>query len=397
MPASISKAVQTNNDNVLESPTVFGLFLAFLCIGATSFGMTMLENLRQSTMRRGLVSEQEMREGLALVQLYPGPIMFDLVAYIGYRRRRTAGAFAAASGFILPATLLMLAVAWAYTQFGSLPALQHLSLGLSALVVGIMAHVTFDFAKKNLTGTIQVAMAVAAFIASIVGADPVIIILLALTVGASVLRVEAKEAAPSASLSMRRLQMPLMVAGIVLGAALAAAATETTSARLALAFFKIGATAFGNAATILPVMQNVVVGQHGWLTPSEFNLAVALGNLTPGPVLNSATFIGYRVTGLVGGLAATIAVFAPSFAMTLLMAELYERVRQWVAVLAAIQGVVAAFVGLLAGTTLSMAQPIAGNPTALVAAIVAFSALIARLPLIWVFVVGMPVWWLVPQ
>jgi chromate transporter len=383
----------TDNDNAPEDLTVIGLFLAFLRIGSTSFGMTMLENLRQTTVRCGLISEQEMREGLALVQLYPGPIMFDLVAYIGYRRGGTAGAFAAATGFILPATLLMLGVAWAYTQFGNLPTLQHLSLGLSALVVGIMAHVTFDFAKKNLTGTIQVAVAIVAFIATMFGADPVIVILLALAVGASVLRIEANQPVLRTVQSLRRLMVPLLVTGIVLGAALAAAFMDTVLARLALAFFKIGATAFGNAATILPVMQNVVVGQHGWLTPAEFNLAVALGNLTPGPVLNSATFIGYRVTGLLGGLAATIAVFAPSFAMTLLMAELYERVRRWVTVRAAIRGVVAAFVGLLAATTLNMAQPVAGNLPAMVAAVVAFAALAAGMPLIWLFVVGMPIWW----
>jgi chromate transporter len=377
-----------------EPPTALDLFALFLRIGATSFGMTMLENLRQVVMRRGLLSEQEMREGLALVQLYPGPIMFDLVAFIGYRRRGTAGAIAAATGFILPATLLMLTVAWAYTQFGSLPSLKRLSLGLSALVVGIMAHITFDFARKNLTGLIHAVLAVTAFIATLAQVDPVMVIFMALAIGAIALRTEANQAVSETVLSWRRLVAPLVVAGIVLGAVLAAVLIDSSLSQLALAFFKIGATAFGNAATILPVMQAVVVSQHRWLAPAEFNLAVALGNLTPGPVLNSATFVGYRVAGLLGGLAATIAVFAPSFAMTLLMSELYERVRRWGAVRAAIQGVVAAFVGLLAGTTLSMAQPIANDVPAIIVAAVAFTTMVAGVPLIWVLVVGLPIWWI---
>lgn len=378
-----------------EQPTALGLFVIFLRIGATSFGMTMLENLQQAAMRRNLVSEQEMREGLALVQLYPGPIMFDLVAFIGYRRRGTTGAFAAAAGFILPATLIMLVAAWAYTQFGNLPSLRHLSLGLSALVVGIMAHITYSFARKNLTGRVRAALAVAAFIAALAHVDPVIVIFLALTIGAVVLRAEAGLPQPATALLLHRLVLPLVVTGIILGGTLIAALSDTTQGQLSLAFLKIGATAFGNAATILPVMQNVVVSQHGWLAPAEFNLAIALGNLTPGPVLNSATFVGYRVAGAIGGLLATVAVFAPSFAMTLLMTELYERVRQFSTMRAAIQGVMAAFVGLLAATTLSMAQPIIGDTPAMIAAGATALALFAGVPIALVFFAGIPIWWLV--
>jgi chromate transporter len=375
-------------------PTAWGLFVMFLRIGATSFGMTMLENLRRAAMRRRLVSEQEMREGLALVQLYPGPIMFDLVTFIGYRRRGTVGAFTAATGFILPATLLMLAAAWAYTQFGGLPSLRRLSQGLSALVVGIMVHITFDFARKNLIGTIHAILAITAFIATLAQVDPVIVIFLALAIGAVAFHTEVVPPLPSAQPALGRLIVPLTVAGIVLAGALSAALSNSLLGQLSLAFLKIGATAFGNAATILPVMQDVVVGRHAWLAPAEFNLAIALGNLTPGPVLNSATFVGYRVAGPLGGLAATIAVFAPSFAMTLFMTELYEWVRRRNAVRAAIQGVMAAFVGLLAATTFGMAKPIIGDTSAMLAAGVTLLALVAEVPVILVFAVGAPIWWI---
>ena len=105
------------------------LFCVFFAVGASSFGMAMLENLRRVALRGGLISEEELREGLAMVQLYPGPILFDLVAFIGYRRRGTFGALAAACGFILPATLMMLVVAWFYERFGDVPAVRVLSVG----------------------------------------------------------------------------------------------------------------------------------------------------------------------------------------------------------------------------------------------------------------------------
>jgi chromate transporter len=376
-----------------EQLTLPAIFLLFLRIGSTSFGMTMLENLRQYAIRHRLVSEQEVHEGLALVQLYPGPIMFALVTFIGYRRRGTAGAFSAAVGFTLPATLIMLAVAWAYTQFGDLPSLKRLSLGLSALVVGIMAHITFDFMRKNLSGPVPVMLAAAAFAAALTHVDPIIVIFVALAIGAVTLRTETsvKPISPMEP-AMRRLVAPLVVTSVVLSGALVAAYMDTTLSELTVAFMKIGATAFGNAATILPVMESVVVGQHGWLAPDEFNLAIALGNLTPGPVLNSATFVGYRVAGLVGGLLATIAVFAPSFVMTLLMAELYEKVRNYSVMRAAIQGVMAAFVGLLAAITFIMAKPIIGDTSAMMAAVVTVLALVARAPVILIFAAGTPIW-----
>jgi chromate transporter len=376
-----------------EPLTLPAIFLLFLRIGSTSFGMTMLENLRQYAIRHRLVSEQEVHEGLALVQLYPGPIMFDLVTFIGYRRRGTAGAFSAAVGFILPATLIMLAVAWAYTQFGNLPSLKRLSLGLSALVVGIMAHITFDFMRKYLSWPVPVMLAAAAFAAALARVDPIIVIFVALAIGAVVLRTETSvKSNPSMEPAIWRLVAPLVVTIVVLSGALVAACMDTTLSQLTIAFMKIGATAFGNAATILPVMENVVVSQHGWLAPDEFNLAIALGNLTPGPVLNSATFVGYRVAGVIGGLLATIAVFAPSFAMTLLMAELYEKVRRYSVMRAAIQGVMAAFVGLLLAITFIMAKPIIGNTSAMMAAGVTVLALVARVPVILIFAIGAPVW-----
>lgn len=143
------------------------LFAAFFRIGLTSFGMAILQNLKAMTLRRRFLFEQTFREGLTLVQLYPGPIMVDLVAFIGYRNHGVLGALAATIGFLLPATALMMLASAAYLSYGNLPAVETLLSGLNALVVGVILNVTLDFAQKNLNGSVEVALALLAFILGI--------------------------------------------------------------------------------------------------------------------------------------------------------------------------------------------------------------------------------------
>lgn len=144
-------------------PVLRDVFSAFLRTGLTSFGMTILQNLKDTAMRQRFVTEAELQEGLALVQLYPGPIMVDLVVFIGYRSRGGAGALAATLGFLLPATAIMVAAAAAYARYGSLPWVGTMLLGLNALVVGVVLSVTIDFARKNVGGAMEVALAMVAF------------------------------------------------------------------------------------------------------------------------------------------------------------------------------------------------------------------------------------------
>jgi chromate transporter len=384
-----------------SAPTLAHLFTIFFRIGLTSFGMTMLESLQRSALRHNLLSEEELREGLALVQLYPGPILFDLVTFIGYRRRGTLGACAAALGFILPATVFMLAVAWIYEHYGALPTVQTLSSGLGALVVGIMLQVVADFGQKSLRSLFDGLVAITALGAALFHVSAVYVIVAALIVGALIKRVHASTSHPPVPIRWSRLATPLLISALVVSAGIVFMLHATLMGTLALVFLKIGATAFGNAATILPVMQEAVVRTHHWLSPSDFNIAVALGNLTPGPILNSATFVGYRVAGTLGALAATVAIFAPSFAMTLVFTELFDHIRHWQVIQNAIRCVMSSFVGLLVATVISMAAPLSGQPASIMLATAAFFALrFFRIGLGWIFLIGLGGWyawvWLAP-
>jgi len=316
--------------------------------------------------RRGFVREAEIEEGIALVQLSPGPIMVDLVAFIGYRRRGVPGALCAAAGFILPATVLMLVLATAYRQYGDLPAVAALLPGLIAFVVGVVVHVTLDMGRKNLAGPRDGVLALLAFAIGATGGNMLWAVAGGIIFGALGWRTASdKVVAPAAEpLSWRRLALPLLCGGALVGAALAWVAHPGALSDIGLTFMKIGSIAFGNAATILPIMQQAVVDEHRWLTGPEFAAAIAFGQITPGPMLNSATFVGYYVAGLPGAVLATAAIFSPSIVMKMVSTEIFVHVRHLAPVRAAIRGVMAAFVGMLAWVVVSLAGYMADRPVA---------------------------------
>jgi chromate transporter len=164
------------------------LFLTALEIGAVAFGFAMLHKIKAVVVKRQWMSEEEVNEGVALVQLYPGPIMVDLVAYVGYKLRGVPGALTATLGFVLPSFASMLVLSAAYFALGTLAWSHLLFLGLDALVIGIIVHATLDVAQRTLTGRLEAAIALAAFIALQFDLNAFLIVLLALVSGAWLLR-----------------------------------------------------------------------------------------------------------------------------------------------------------------------------------------------------------------
>ncbi|MDP2822451.1 MAG: chromate efflux transporter [Sulfuritalea sp.] len=376
-------------------PSLRDLFSAFFRVGLTSFGMAILQNLKTMSLRRGFVSEAEIEEGIALVQLYPGPIMVDLVAFIGYRRRGAWGAIFAVGGFLLPATVLMLVLAAAYQRYGNLPQVAAMLPGLTALVIGVVLSVTLDIARKNIVRRRDVLLALLAFAIGALGGNMLWAVAAGIGIGAAGWRHEPGQAnsGATAALSWRRLAPPLLLGAGLLAIAFALAFRPGTMSDLALAFMKIGSIAFGNGATILPIMQQVVVDQYHWLDGPQFAAAIALGQITPGPILNSATFVGYQVAGLAGALAATAAIFAPSVVMTMVFTELFVHVRHLAPIRAAIRGVMASFVGMLVWVAVSLGQSLADRPVAWLLVAAAMAALrILQWDTIRLFAVGLLLW-----
>jgi len=379
----------------MTSPSLTALFAAFFRVGLTSFGMAILQNLKLMSLRRGFVTEAEIEEGLALVQLYPGPLMVDLVAYIGYRRRGPLGAVAATAGMLMPATLLMLVLSAAYQRWGDLPQVIAMLPGLGALVVGVILNVTLDFAQKNLKSQSDALLALLAFCVGAMGGNMVWAVGVGIAAGALLWRHERDEAIEKTTtrLPWKRLIVPLFLGCVLVLLALVAALNPGPNSQLLLTFMKIGSIAFGNGATILPIMQQAVVIDHQWLNPGQFSAAIAMGQITPGPILNSATFVGYQVTGVLGAGIATVAIFSPSVVMTMMFTELFVHVRHLAAVRGAIRGVMASFVGMLAWVTISLGAHVFENPLAWV---MAGAALVALRYLKWdtlrIFGIGLLLW-----
>jgi chromate transporter len=373
-------------------PTIFS---AFLRIGLTAYGMAILQELRGLAIRRGWLTDTEADEGLAMVQLYPGPIMVDFTAYVGYRLRGVPGALAATLGFVLPAFVLVVALSAAYFSGGELPWVHNLFLGLEALLIGVIAHVTLNLGHQAIKGRVEAFIALSAFAALLFKVSAILVPLAALGVGALAI-LPKQGAAPATNhpaATPRRLMAVAALALAVVASAVAAACSATAIGQLAAALFKIGAVAFGSGMAIVSILQAEVVQAHGWVSQREFLDGLALGQITPGPVLITAAFIGYKLDGVLGAALATFAIFAPSIAMTLVFTEVFGRIKHLQRVRGALAGVLAAFVGLLAATLWQLGHVALDSPLLLAFAAAAFTATRRfKLNIAWVFGGGLLLW-----
>jgi chromate transporter len=374
------------------------IFLAFLQVGLTAYGMAILQKLRALVIQRKWLTEAEVNEGLAMVQLYPGPIMVDFTAYVGYWLRGVPGALLATLGFVLPAFVLVVLLSAAYFSGGEVQWMHRLFLGLEALVIGIIAHVTLALGQQALKGRVEVLIALAAFIALLFKINAILVPLAALALGAFAIT-PSHGAAPTpqaAAPSIRRLVAIAALALAVIASVVVAGLSGTNLGQLALSLFTIGSVAFGGGMAIISVMQAEVVQVHGWVSQREFLDGLALGQITPGPILITAAFIGYKLGGVMGAALATFAIFSPSIAMTLVFTEVFGRIKHMERVQGALAGVLAAFVGLLAATLVQLGSATLNSQVMVVFAAAAFVATRwFALDIAWILAGGLAVWALV--
>ena len=354
------------------------LFVAFLKIGMTSFGMpVILQNVRTYAVRQGLVTADELDEGLALVQLYPGPIMANLVTYVGHRHRGNAGALVATAGFLLPSLLAMLAAAATFQHYAGHSSVKALFWSLNAVVVGTVLNITLDYGKKHLGNAVQILLAVLAGVIALSGMNLLWTVAAGFVAGASMKHrpVNISSNQRPAPLELRGLAVPLALSAGLASVAVYCWLNPSPLGDVTSAFMRIGAIAFGNGYTILPLIQKVAVVEQHWLSASQLGAAIGIGQFTPGPILNVATFVGFMAAGLVGALAASIAIYAPSFVMTLFFAGAYQRFRHLDWIRGAIGGVLAAFVGMLVMVLVRLGEHALTGPFAVAVAALAFVAL----------------------
>jgi chromate transporter len=331
----------------------------FLRLGLTAFGgpaahIALFEE--EFVTRRGWLDRAHFLDLLAATHLVPGPNSTEMAIHIGQVRAGVGGAVVAGVAFIAPSFLAVLALAWAYVRYGALPAVDALFYGIQPVVVAIILGAAWRMGRTSLQGLgLPLLAAVAGIAAWGTPVDSAWILV----------------AAGVVWLLAQRMPRPALPALLVLPPA----ATSTPLPELFAAFLKIGALLFGSGYVLVAYLEDEIV-RRAWVTQAELLDGIAAGQMTPGPVLTTAAFIGYLIRGPAGALTATAAIFLPSFLIVLAMAPFLPRLRSSPATSAFLAGVNAAVVALIVVAALRLAQPLAVDPLRL--ALVA-AALVAQL------------------
>jgi len=347
----------------IKQPTLLEIIKTALYIGTIGYGGPAILALMKKVVvnEKSWISEEEFINALSLSLILPGATGVTLWGYIGHKLRKPWGGILAPFSFILPAMTAITALAWAYFTYGNLKFVHSIFIGLGALVVALLINATLMMAKSvfpemDRNSYKGIAIAVLSFLGiTFLHLNVVYIILISGAFGALFfyfsgefeqekmpghLKVEID--IPKAG----RLQnyLPLLImAGVLASIFLFIAGTWIIFAT----FLKIGALAFGGGFATIPLIQHIVVDGMHWLSLTAFRDGIALGQITPGPIFITATFIGFKVKGIIGALIATIGIFTPSLAAIILLGRAHAKIKNLKIVKVIIKGFFSGFIGLL--------------------------------------------------
>jgi chromate transporter len=385
-------------------------FSAALYLGAIGFGggLSVLASIRSVTVeRKRWLTEKEFGNAVAVSQMLPGGAAANALAYIGLRFGGVRGALLGYSGFVLPGFAAVMALAALYVHFGQSPHVDTLLGGFNGAVVGIIAAITLKMAKTAVSRIWQMGLAAAALLFSVVGdAAPGEIAFASIGIGIAVdlgtkrarlanLRrrktdVEPPVVLPEEGATLAKTEAPAPSkpdappppGGTVRVAAwttlllavgfMHATGLDSELITIFVSFFRTGLGAYGGGFAIVPHLK-AVMAHRGWLTDRQFADAVAIGKLTPGPVLLMATFIGYVLHGWLGAIVATLAIFSAPFALVALAGTWLDRLRSRRPVRAALRGLTPAVLGLMAAAMIALGVTLNGEAEVGIAVAVALT------------------------
>jgi chromate transporter len=324
----------------------------FLRLGVIAFGgpaahIAMMED--EVVVRRRWIARQQFLDLLGVTNLIPGPNSTEMAIHIGLVRAGLPGLVVAGLSFIVPATAITLGFAWAYVRFQAVPQMPALLLGIKPVVIAIivaavvrLGRTAVKSAGLGLLGSVVLALA-------LLGVNEILLLLAGGVVGVLwglVSRREAGGAGPG-FLGLLGVLPPNLLAVATSGATAAVAAPPSLPA-LALFFLKVGSVLFGSGYVLIAFLRGGLVVDHRWLSELQLLDAVAIGQFTPGPVLTTATFIGYLLLGWPGALVATVAIFLPSFLFVLAVHPLIPRLRHSAVAASFLDAVNVSSIGLMA-------------------------------------------------
>jgi chromate transporter len=282
----------------------------FLRLGIVAFGgpaahIAMMED--EVVRRRGWLSHDDFLDMLGATNLIPGPNSTEMAIHIGYRRAGWKGLLVAGTCFIVPAVLITLAIAWAYVKFGAMPQAEALLYGIKPVIIAVVVQALWRLGRAALRDSTLVVLGVMSVVASFVGLHELVVLF-----GAGVImaahRWMRERFANGASAAAS-----VMVSKFAVVKAVAAGVAPFSLMALFLFFLKVGAVLFGSGYVLLAFIQADLVDRLHWLTKAQLLDAVAVGQITPGPVFSTATFVGYLLGGVPGATVSTIGIFLASF------------------------------------------------------------------------------------
>jgi len=327
----------------------------FLRLGLLGFGgpVALVGQMeRELVGERGWLTKEQMREAIAICQSLPGPLAIQVGVYVSYLRAGFWGAWAGGWAFILPNFVIVAALGALYVYFGDLKPVTAIFYGVSPAVIALILHSCYRLAKLGMEDRVQWLIATVCFAVTVALQAEVAL----LFIGAGAIGILYY-----GSIFRRPPTALLQIAPLSVLAQMAPAASSSTLAKLLWFFLKAGALTFGSGLVIVPFLEQGLVRQYGWLDERQFLIAVAVGMISPGPVVITATFVGYLVAGFWGSLVSTIGIFLPSFILVLIAAPILARHRGDPNVQGFVKGAYGAAIGTILGACVLLGRIAIGD------------------------------------
>jgi chromate transporter len=345
------------------------LAFAFLKLGTIAFGgpaahIAMMED--EFVRKRQWITHAEFLDRLGAANLIPGPSSTEVAIFIGYSARGFPGLLIAGGCFIIPAMVLVTAIAAAYVRYASLPQVAGILFAVKPVVIAIVVQALWNLGRKAVKSKLLAFAGIVALPLSFLGIDPLIVL-------------AATGMIAAGSLLIRKANQPSLHVLPVAWFGFGAAALDTVPVsvlRLFLAFLKIGAIIFGSGYVLLVFLRTEFITKLHWLTEHQLIDAVAVGQFTPGPVFTTATFIGYLVAGIPGALSATLGIFLPGFILVAISGPLIPKIRRSPLASAILDGVVVGSLALMAIVAWQLGRSAIVSWLTLLLAVVSFFLLV---------------------
>lgn len=304
-----------------------------------------------------LLEHKDITEGIAVGEVMPGAVFVDFVSYLGFLIKKVRGAFLATIFFIAPSFLLMVVLSMLYMRYGQIPMIQKVLQGLSAIMIALIIKVIIDIYKTGVKDALCLIISALALLLLLINLN-IIIILLIGTLIIFLYGIFKKELKldklnihlPSFADTFYFIKSNTWLIWLSIGIIIVNTTIYQVSPDIALMngnLFKIGLLTFGNGYTMLPFISKEVVYAYHWLTPKEFSDGIVMGQITPGPVVITATFIGYKVGGIFGAITATASIFMPSTILVTLVAKPFIKYQDNKWLQHVMKGILSSFIGLL--------------------------------------------------